>query len=196
MDVRDVITVVGACLIVAVLALVVQPALENGTFFAEPTPPVTPTPAPTPTPTPTPVPTPAGPWRIFYTPDPHGYPVIFLPERMSVFGASDPEWHSTGVETFAFLSEVRGGITQTFTVPYPVWRVNSTLDGRNHPQSALLEWVLVDAANGDILDGGEVRHLEIVRKNIQVSQKELYFIIRVRDADRYTITLERPLKLY
>jgi hypothetical protein len=193
-DIRDLITVAAACAIVAVLALVVQPVLNGEGFFweiSEPTPPPTPVPV-----TPTPEPTETEPYRIFYTPNPSQYPLIFLPDRMSTFGASDPDWHSTQVETFGFLKEARGGITQYFSVPYALWRVNSTLDAKNHPQSGLLEWVLVNAESGEIIDGGEVRHREIVRKNIQVSTTEMYFIVRVRDADSYTLYFERPVKLY
>lgn len=196
MDIRDLITVVAACAIVAVLALVVQPALNGEGFFggiSEPTP--TPTPEPV-LMTPTPEPTETEPYRIFYTPNPSQYPLIFLPDHMSTFGASDPEWHSTQIERFGFLEEARGGITQYFSVPYTLWRVNSTLDARNHPQSGLLEWVLVNAENGEIIDGGEVRQGEVVRKNIQVSNTEMYFIVRVRDAYSYTLFFERPIKLF
>ncbi|KQC03499.1 MAG: hypothetical protein APR53_05235 [Methanoculleus sp. SDB] len=194
MDIRDLITVVAACAIVALLALVVQPALNGeGVFGSDPEP----TPAPPQVPaTPTPEPTETGPYRIFYTPNPGQYPLIFLPDNMSTFGASDPEWHSTKIETFGFLRESQGGITQYFSVPYPLWRINSTLEAQNHPQSGLLEWVLVNAETGGIIDGGEVRHREVVRKNIQVSTTRMYLIVRVRDADRYTLSFERPVKVF
>ncbi|MDG6256413.1 MAG: hypothetical protein QCH35_02325 [Methanomicrobiaceae archaeon] len=194
MDLHDALTLVGAILIVALFSVFYSPVSPDDVQAPRPT--VTPTPEThntpaTPTPAP-PAPSIHDPVRITYTRNYLSYPVHILPSNMNVFGASDPDWQWRFKEmvAFAFLEESVGGLTETFSVPYPVWRVNSTLTATTTPQYALLQWVLVDATTGEILEGGELRHGGSMTKTVQVSCTAMYFIVHTRSADGITLSLE------
>jgi hypothetical protein len=202
-DLHDALTLIGAIVIVALLSTFYSPAVPGDeqcpsppTLPAPPVPsppPATPSVPVTPDPAlPQPEPVVPDPVRITYAGDHLAYPVHTLPANMNVFGASDPEWQWRFKETvvFAYLREPVGGLTDTFSVPYPVWRVNSSLNATTIPQYALLQWVLVDAETGEILEGGELRHGGSMTKNLQVSHKEVYFIVHTRYADSFTLSLE------
>jgi hypothetical protein len=204
-DLHDALTLIGAIVIVALLSSFYSPAVPGdeqcppppvtqyptGPAPATPSVPATPDPTPDPAP-PQPEPLLPDPVRITYAGDHLAYPVHALPGNMNVFGASDPEWQWRFKEAvvFAYLREPVGGLTETFSVPYPVWRVNSSLNATTVPQYALLQWVLVDAETGEILEGGELRNGGSMTKNLQVSHKEMYFIVHTRYADSFTLSLE------
>ncbi|MDT8358380.1 MAG: hypothetical protein RQ758_07760 [Methanomicrobiaceae archaeon] len=193
MDTRDLLVLIVAVAVVVAIALVLRyPA-------------VIPAPATTPSPTILPVtaeprtttPTPSTgeaqlPVRITYTTDYFSYPVHHMPENMQVFGASDPLWNPEEMATFAYLEERGGGVSRIFVVPYPRWQVIYTMDADLHPGSALLQWVLVDARTGEVVDGGELRTEPREVKRVQISGKEMYFILRVRDAEGVRLSLEAP----
>jgi hypothetical protein len=202
-DLHDALTLIGAIVIVALISIFYSPASPADMQ----TPPPTMTPSPTdplPTPEPqvvpaTPDPTPQNPEpllpdpvRITYTKNYLPYPVHALPPDMNVFGASDPDWQwrYKEVVAFAFLKEPVGGLTETFSVPYPVWRINSSLNATTTPQYALLQWVLVDAKTGEILEGGELRHGGRMTKTVQVSNTGMYFIVHTAHADGCLLSLE------
>lgn len=202
-DKKDIATLVAAVAIVGLLGVILHnPGWTSGTDLpvTSPDPDVTPVSA-TPTPTneasPTPLPQPEDPIpaRISYTSRYWEYPVRYLPD-MDLFGASDPEWRNREVMAFAYLEETSGGLTEIFSVPYPLWRINCSLEATIHPQSALAQWILVNAETTEILEGGELRHPSRFSKNVQVSGSEMYFIIHVRDADRFSMQLETPLDIY
>jgi hypothetical protein len=204
-DLHDILTLIGAIVIVALMSSFFSPSALGDE--QDPPPTMTPSPADTistpattaipatPDPTPDPVPEKPepvlpDPARIFYVRDYLPYPVHALPSNMNVFGASDPEWRNKEVFQFAFLEESTGGLTEIFSVPYPVWRVNSSLNATTIPQYALLQWVLVDAETGEILEGGELRHGGSMIKTIQISHTEMYFIVHTRYAERVLLSLE------
>ena len=198
MDTRDLLAVIAAVAVVVAIALVLRhPAviLPPATIPVPTTLPATPVP-----PTVTAIPTPATPAarpavRIPYTPDYFSYPVHHMPENMRVFGASDPIWHQEEMAVFAYLEEEGGGLSRIFVVPYPRWQVNYTMDAGLYPGSALLQWVLVDAGTGEVVDGGEIRTETREVKRVQVSGKEMYFILRVQDAEWVRLSLEAPREM-
>ncbi len=197
-DLHDALTLIGAIVIVALMSLFYSPASPGDVQAPPPT--MTPSPTdPLPTPethavpaTPDPTPEKPDPVRITYTQNHLPYPVHILPPNMNVFGASDPDWQwrYKEVVVFAFLEESVGGLTETFSVPYAVWRVNSSLNATTTPQYALLQWVLVDAETGKILEGGELHHGGRMTKTVQVSHTGMYFIVHTLHADHVTLSLE------
>lgn len=200
-DLHDAITLIGAIVIVALIATFYTPAGAGDEQAPPPTTapqPVDPSPVPTTPPTVTPEPTPEpepeipDPVRITYTTNHLSYPCHALPANMNVFGASDPDWQwrFKKVIEFAYLEESAGGLTETFSVPYPVWRINSSLNATTIPQYALLRWVLVDAETGEILEGGELRNGGSMTKILQVSHTEMYLIVHTRYADSFRLSLE------
>jgi hypothetical protein len=128
----DMLTFVGGFLIVLVIAVIANPqylALVKGAGEK-----ATPVPIPVPTvsypiqvtptyfkPTSAPLSGDAPPYQIFYSDKPFLYPVYKLPENMETFGASDIVSRKQEMVPFAFVDEKRGGLTQKFSVPYPVW---------------------------------------------------------------------------
>jgi hypothetical protein len=150
--------------------------------------PVTPTPETTP---PDPVP-----YRIFYTDKPLDYPVFRLPENMETFGASEIPWKDPDVVTFAYLEESRGGLTQTFNVPYGLWRVNMTVTANINPRRARFQMVLCYANDGRVIDGMEILNRGTAYRSIQVSNTDMYIIVHTQDVDRYLIRFETPRAYY
>jgi len=162
----------------------------------------TPTPVPTLVATPVPVTTtmpstppttpPFTPMRILYTGDYSLLPVRFLPSDMSMYGSSSIGWKYTSSEVFAYIDESHGGITQTFTVPYPVWRLNATLYATTTPQYASFRMILVDEETGQILDGIEIHFPGTVTRTIAARGRPLYMVIETENVDRFVVTFERP----
>jgi hypothetical protein len=193
-DTRDVLTVVVAIAVVAVIALVFR--YPAGIPAPSTTPPPTTIPAtvePTGTvPLPPATPETHLPVKIPYTSAYFSYPVHHLPDNMRIFGASDPIWFQEEMVTFAYLEESGGGLSRLFVVPYPRWQINYTMDAELHPGSALLQWVLVNAGTGEVVDGGELRTEAREIKRILVSGEEMYFILRVQGAERVYLALEAP----
>ena len=208
MDIRDLLVLLVSIVIVAAIALVLNHPLDSQDAIA-PTPvpptvvstepaliPVTIHPLPTcvetnasPEPTSPPLNVPE-PSRIRYTDSILGYPRHLIPSNMNIFGASEPPWKDTDIFPFAYVEENRGGITELFSVQYPIWRINATIKADTKPQYALMQWILVDAETGEIIEGGELKYGGNLVKNVQIAHTEMYFIITTRDVDRFSLTLE------
>ena len=118
------------------------------------------------------------------------YQIYLLPDTMSTFGASDPPWQSSNISTFASLEASSGGATETFTVPYPVWRINCTMYKGDRPGNAYLGVLLVDAEENTIVDGAEVLGPGTIIKNIEVSGKAFYLIVKTQTRDGFRVSLE------
>ncbi len=162
----------------------------------------TPIPVPTPVTTPVPVTTimpsappttpPFTPMRILYTDDYSLLPVRYLPSDMSAYGSSSIGWKYTSSEVFAYVDESQGGITQTFTVPYPLWRLNATLYATTSPQYASFRMILVDEETGQVLTGIEILFPGTVTRTVAAQGRPLYMVIEAENVDRFVVTLERP----
>lgn len=211
METGDILTLVGGLVLVIVIALVMNPPEISG--ISEP---VTPTPAatssftpvPTPTlipvetitprfsPTPTPVRPDDPPYRIFYTNQPFTYPKFKLPENMETFGASDIPLRNEELVPFAYVEDTRGGLTQFFSVPYPLWIINTTVIANRTPQYGNFKMVLCYASNGTIIEGDEILNRGSSYRIVQTSGTDVYFIITTAYIDRYRISLESPRSYY
>jgi len=139
-----------------------------------------------------PTPPPVTTKRIFYTQDYYLFPVRFLPSDMSIYGFSDVQWQYNSSVAFAYVEENHGGITEPFTVPYPVWRMNSTLYATRTPESASFRMVLVDEQSGRILEGTEIDHPGSVTRTVVGDPDPLYMVIDAENVDRFVISLETP----
>ena len=206
----DLITVIGGIAIVIVIALIANPHYLAEILPAVPA--ATPAPASTATPTPLPSavtpartlnpgvpaprPTVVPPYRIFYSNKPLSYPVFTLPENMNIFGASDIPLRSNETVTFAYVEDTRGGLTQTFTVPYPVWILNTTVTSEINPQYGNFRMVLCYAGNGTIVTGEEILNRGTAYHVVEVSNTPMYMIISTAYIDKYRITLETPRIYY
>jgi len=157
---------------------------------------VTPIPEMTTEPAGTPTTPPVMTRRILYTNDYSLYPVRFLPNDMAIYGVSDATWRYPSSVVFAYVEENHGGITETFTVPYPVWRITSTLAATRTPEKARLRMILVDEESGQILEGAEILYLGSVTKTVVAPQgRPLYIVIGAENVERFVITLEAPSSL-
>jgi hypothetical protein len=207
----DILTLVIGLLIVLVIAVLANPqylsSLKGIGGMAAPTP--TPTPFPVPTvvyqtmvtpiyvePTPIPVIADAPPYRIVYSDKPFTYPVFKLPENMETYGASDIVSRKQEMVPFAFVDEKRGGLTQKFSVPYPVWIINTTVIANTTPQYGKFRMVLCYAKDGVIIDGEEILNRGTSYRVIQVSNTDMYMIISTAYIDGYHISLETPRNYY
>jgi hypothetical protein len=204
----DILAVAGGLVIVLVIALIANPQYLSGFSLDRPTgtPLVTTTPSPvqvpapptitvTPSPvpaliTPTPVPTQALPYRIFYTDNPFSYPSYKLPERMDTFGESDIRRSGEDIVTFAYMGDTRGGLTRIFSIPYPVWMLNITVNASRTPQLGNFRMALCYARNGTIIDGTEILNQGSAYKKIQTSNTDLYLIISTANIERYHIDFQ------
>lgn len=207
----DLLTVIGGIAIVIVIALIANPhyitdilpknAVPTGTpapaLTVMPTPAPAVTPARTPNPgVPTARPTVAPPYRIFYSAKPLSYPVFTLPDNMNVFGASDIPYRTNETVTFAYVEDSRGGLTQTFTVPYPVWILNTTVTSEINPQYGNFRMVLCYAGNGTIIQGQEILNRGTAYNIVEVSNTPMYMIIGTAYIDSYRINLQTPRSFY
>ncbi len=147
-------------------------------------------------PTPSPTPPDPEPYRIFYTGKPLDYPVFRLPENMETFGASDIPWKAPDIVTFAYLEEPRGGLSQVFSVPYILWRMNISVDARIKPQYARFDMVLCYAKDGRVIDGIEILNGGLAFRNVQVSNTDMYIIVHTQNVDRFRINFETPRAYY
>jgi hypothetical protein len=130
--------------------------------------------------------------RIFYTNDYYTLPVRFLPGDMEMYGFSDVEWQYNRSVVFAFVEENHGGITETFEVPYPVWRMTCTVFSTKTPEKAWFRMILVDQTTGQILEGAEIHYPGSVTKVVVSKERPLYMVIEAVNVERYMITLEAP----
>jgi hypothetical protein len=204
----DILAVAGGLVIVLVIALIANPQYLSGFSLNRPTatlqitlvpsparvpsPPIvtiTPSPVPTET-TPVPVSTQAPPYRIFYTDKPFSYPAYKLPERMDTFGESDIRRSGEDVVTFAYMEDTRGGLTRIFSIPYPVWMLNMTVNANHTPQLGNFRMALCYAKNGTIIDGTEILNQGSAYKKIQTSNTDLYIIVSTANIEQYHIDFQ------
>ncbi len=180
--------------------------------------PFSPTPVPTPLPTPaplvtvtplitplvtphpsvntTPLPTPAPPYRIYYTDKPFAYPVVRLPDNMETFGASEIPQRDIEMVTFAYVEDSHGGLTRTFSVPYPVWVLNTTVIAKRNPAYANFRMALCSAKTGEIIEGEEILNYGSVYRIVQTSSIPMYMIISTTYVDQYRIELQTSRQNY
>ncbi|MFA6225512.1 MAG: hypothetical protein WC620_04870 [Methanoregula sp.] len=211
MEKGDILTLAVGLFIVLVIAVLANPqylsALKGIGERAAPTP--TPTPFPVSTvvpptpgtpayvePTPIPVIADAPTYRIVYTDKPFTYPVFKLPENMETYGASDIVSRKQEMVSFAFVDEKRGGLTQKFSVPYPVWVINTTVTANTTPQYGKFRMALCNAKDGVIIDGEEILNRGTSYRVIQTSNTDMYMIISTAYIDGYHISLETPRNYY
>ena len=139
-----------------------------------------------------PTPPPVTTKRIFYTQDYYLFPVRFLPSDMSIYGFSDVQWQYNSSVAFAYVEENHGGITEPFTVPYPIWRITSTLYATRTPEDAKFRMILVDEQSGRILEGAEILYPGSVTKTVVTDKRPVYMVIEAENVDSFIITLEAP----
>jgi hypothetical protein len=200
MERGDLAAVIIALSLVIVLTVVLSPpahppqqAPKAVPVTRIPTTPGTPVPEKTPETAPElPTPPPATTKRIFYTDDYYLLPVRFLPSDMAMYGFSDVEWQYNSSVAFAYIEENHGGITESFTVPYPIWRMTSTLYAPRTPENARFRMILVDQESGQILEGAEIHFPGTVTKTVVARGRPLYMVIEAENVERFLITLEAP----
>lgn len=210
MEKGDILTLAGGLVIVLVIALIANPQNMSGIrgVVVPPTPAPTQTPYPIPTlpsttetpvpvvQTPPPVLSDAAPYQIFYSDKPLQFPVFRLPENMETYGASDIVSRNQEMVVFAFVDDQRGGLTRKFSVPYPLWVINTTVTADTNPQYGKFRMALCYAANGTIIDGEEILNRGTSYRLIQTSNTDMYMIISTAYIDRYHISLETPRNYY
>jgi hypothetical protein len=206
----DLLTLVGGVVIVLFIAVVANPHYLAGlspspvtpapTMIGIPSPTQVPTPITPVTPslmeTPTPKPTIAPPYRIFYSSDPFSYPKFKMPDNMETFGAGDLLPRGREMVTFAYIDETRGGLTQKFRVPYPVWVLITTVTANRTPQYGNFQMVLCYANNGTVIDGEEVLNRGSMIRVVETSGTDMYVIITTAYIDSFRIDLETPRDYY
>ena len=146
--------------------------------------------------TPVPRPTEAALYRIYFSEKPLSYPRLKLPENMENFGASDILQRNMELVPFAFIEEKRGGLTQKFTIPYPLWVLNISVVANTSPQYGNFRILLCNSSDGTIIEGVEILNQGSAYRIIQISNTELYMIISATSIDFYRITLETPRTYY
>lgn len=216
MEKGDLITLIGGVVLVFVIALVLNPNYLAGipglagkpvvtpaptmvsTVPATPVVPVTQNVPVTPAvpSTPTTRPTIAPPYQIFYSSSPFSYPRFKMPDNIDTFGAGDIPFRGREMVPFAFVSELKGGVTQKFSVSYPVWSINTTVAANRTPQYGNFRMVLCYADNGTVIDGMEILNRGSMTRHIQVYGAEVYMIITTAYIDSYRIELETPEDYY
>lgn len=190
MDKGDILSILAALLIVSVAGIVFHPpAMETepeapASNESLPTPSITASPAPT-------LPVPLEPARISYATGIWSYPRCYLPDNLTQYGGSDPQWkESADIVSFAYIEEARGGITEAFHVPYAVWRLNCSISATVRPEAAHFRMALVERESGMIIEGADLRYPGTIIKNVERGGKDFYIIASVEDVDSYRITLE------
>ena len=146
--------------------------------------------------TPVPRPTETALYRIYYSEKPLSYPRLKLPEDMEIYGASDILKRNMELVPFAFIEEKRGGLTQRFSVPYPLWVMNISVVANTSPQYGNFRMVLCNASDGTIIEGVEILNQGNAYRIIQISNTDLYMIISATSLDFYRITFETPRTYY
>jgi hypothetical protein len=200
MERGDLAAVIIGLVLVVILAVILSPPAQSprqapipDSTTRVPAPAVTPVPEATKEPAPgLPTPPQVTTRRISYTNDYFLFPVRFLPGDMSRYGSSDAPWQYSSPVAFAYIEENHGGITETFTVPYPVWRMTSTVYATRTPENARFRMILVDEGSGQIVNGVEIRFPGTVTKTVVARGRPLYIVIEAENVERFTITLETP----
>jgi hypothetical protein len=196
MERGDLMAVIIGLTLVIILTVVLSPPAHSTLQAPEvvattlvPTTPVIPVPETTIPAAVLPTPPPATAERIFYTNDYYLFPVRYLPSDVTMYGASDAEWKYNDSVAFAYIEENHGGITEPFTVPYPVWRMTTTLYATRTPGQARFRMILVDEQSGRVLEGAEIRFPGSVTKTVATAKRPVYLIIAAENVDRFIITL-------
>ena len=114
------------------------------------------------------------------------------PQQAAGYGFSDVDWQYNSSVVFAYVEENHGGITESFTVPYPVWRVTATLSATRTPEKARFRMIVVDQETGQVLEGIEIRYPGSVAKTVVARGRPMYMIIGADNVERFMITLEAP----
>ena len=135
-------------------------------------------------------------YRIYFSEKPLSYPRLKLPENMENFGASDILQRNMELVPFAFIEEKRGGLTQEFTIPYPLWVLNISVVANTSPQYGNFRMLLCNATDSTIIEGVEILNQGNDYRIILVSNTELYLIISATSVDSYRITFETPQTYY
>ncbi|MDV2482558.1 hypothetical protein F8E02_11210 [Methanoculleus sp. Wushi-C6] len=192
MDKGDVLSILAAVIIVSAVAIAFRlPVADAGQAVPEPV-----TPGGIPTPAVTATPAPASPvlpalTKISYTTRIWDYPRCHLPANLVSYGGSDPSWQGAhNVIPFAYVEEAKGGITETFHVPYDVWRLNCSVTATVRPEAARFRMALVERESGTIVEGASLQYPGSVIKNVERGGKDFYLIVSVDQVDAYRITLE------
>jgi hypothetical protein len=136
------------------------------------------------------------PYRIFYTDKPFTYPVYKLPENMVATGASEPPRESQELVPFAVIENTRGGLTQVFSVPYPIWVINTTVIAENQPQYANFRMALCYADSGGIIRTEEIVKPGTSYRIVRTANASMYMIISVSNIDSFQIRLETSREYY
>jgi hypothetical protein len=136
------------------------------------------------------------PYRILYTDKPFTYPVYKMPANMETFGASEILWRNKEWVPFAFIEDTQGGLTNVFSVPYPIWVLNTTVISEQNPQYSNLRFVLCYADTGGIIEGEEILNPQTSYRIVQTSNTKMYLIIATGSIDRFRIYLETPKTYY
>ena len=136
------------------------------------------------------------PYRIFYSDDLPAYPLLKIPDNMETFGASDIPQRYPEVVPFAYIEEKRGGLTQKFSIPYPLWMLNISVIADTSPQYGNFRMVLCYASDGTIIKGVEILNRGNGYRIVQTSNTDLYMIISATSVDQYRITFETPRSYY
>jgi hypothetical protein len=136
------------------------------------------------------------PYRIFYTDKPFSYPVYKLPENMVTTGASEAPRKTQEWVPFAVIENTRGGLTQVFSVPYPIWLINTTVVAENQPQYANFRMALSYADTGGIITGEDIVKPGTSYRIVRTANTSMYMIIGVNNIDSYRIRLETPREYY
>lgn len=200
-DRRDILTIGAGVVIILIISLFLHPPqLGVGQVKETPVPTVNLTPGtviqttvPT-IPLPIVIPAPTGQQsdlqHLTFTRTPWLFPRYQMPDNLNIYGASDPAWRFNDTIAFAYLSDKRGGLTNNFTVPYPIWKINCTVTAQTHPERAQFQMALVDADTGAIITGMQFFFPGTTTRILQTSHHQFYMIIACQDVDQYTLTLE------
>jgi hypothetical protein len=135
-------------------------------------------------------------FRIVYTDKPYSYPSYRIPEHMETFGASEILPRTQELVPFAVINGTGGGVTQIFSVPFPVWVINSTVVAKAHPQYGIFRMVLCYGDSGRIIDGEEILNQGTSYRVIQTSNIPVYMIISTANIDSFYLRLETPKSYY
>ena len=135
------------------------------------------------------------PYRIFYTDKPFTYPVYKMPDHMETFGASEIPWRTQEWVPFAFIEGTHGGLTQVFSVPYPVWVINTTVTSY-HPAYSNLRLALCYADTGGVIEGDEILNQGTSYRVVRTSNTDMYIIISADSIGRFRINLETTRAYY
>ncbi len=119
-----------------------------------------------------------------------------LPVNMETFGASELPAKTLEWVPFAFIEETRGGLTEVFSVPYPVWVINSTVVAQTRPQYSSFRMALCSAESGEIIEGEEILNRGTSYRIVQTSNTGMYMIISAENIDSFYIRLETPRNYY